>query len=96
MGPVTPSQHSPVLPTIDQTMELTTLDAMGMAPGEGQHRPPSHMLEISRTDEKLAGMLWNPTATTNKIDCETQEAIELIAPISRGCSQQRKQTPTVS
>ena len=77
-------------------MELTTLDAMGMAPGGGQHRAPSHMLEISRTDEKLAGMLWNPTATTNKIDCETQEAVELIAPVSLGFSQQRNQTPTVS
>ena len=77
-------------------MELTTLDAMGMAPGEGQHRAPSHMLEISRSDEKLAEMLWNPTATTNKIDCETQETVELIAPVSLGFSQQRKQTPTVS
>jgi len=66
---------------------------MGMTPGGGQHKATSHMLEISRTDGKLAGIFWNPTATTNKIDCKTQEAIELIAPVSLGCSQQMKQTP---
>ena len=66
---------------------------MGTAPGGGQHKAPSCMLEISKTDEKLTGMFLNPTVIAKEIYYKTQEAIEPIAPVSLGCSQQRKQTP---